>query len=149
VAWSIDEHVLEDIRDARAVHRADLVIPFMHWGREQQPEPSARQRDLARKMIDAGADVVVGGHPHVTQGAEYYRKRLIVYSLGNFVFDGFDEGRSRLGWVLRLTFSGKGLLEWDTVVARIDGRGIPHRDRQTPSPFGRAGSPEIGTRKAG
>lgn len=41
-------------------------------------------------MIDAGADIVVGGHPHVTQGAEIYRGRPIIYSLGNFVFDGFD-----------------------------------------------------------
>jgi hypothetical protein len=54
-------------------------------------------------MIDAGADLVVGGHPHVTQGVEYYQGKLIVYSLGNFVFDGFDYAAGRSGWLLRLT----------------------------------------------
>jgi poly-gamma-glutamate capsule biosynthesis protein CapA/YwtB (metallophosphatase superfamily) len=75
VAWSEDEDVVADIRAARAAG-ADLVIPFMHWGWEQEPDPGARQRSLARRMIDAGADLVVGGHPHVTQGAEYYKGRL-------------------------------------------------------------------------
>jgi poly-gamma-glutamate capsule biosynthesis protein CapA/YwtB (metallophosphatase superfamily) len=148
VAWSVDEHVLDDIRAARAVHGADVVIPFMHWGWEHEPEPCDRQRDLARRMIDAGADLVIGGHPHVTQGAEYYRGRLIVYSLGNFVFDGFREPEARQGWVLRLTVSKQGLVNWDTVVARMDDQGIPHPDRGTPGPFGVAGLDPIGLRVA-
>lgn len=89
IAWSEDSQVTSDIRAARAAG-TDLVIPFMHWGWERELAPTERQRQLARLMIDAGADLVVGGHPHVTQGAEYYRGKLIVYSLGNFVFDGFD-----------------------------------------------------------
>src|SRR5207248_8117244 len=98
---------------------ADVVIPYLHWGREQEPQPCARQRDLARRMIDAGADVVVGGHPHVTQGVEYYRGKLVVYSLGNFVFDGWEDPNALEGWVLRLTLGKGGLREWDTVVARL------------------------------
>ena len=74
VAWSgEDEQVLEDIVAARTVHHADIVIPFMHWGWEEEAQPSPRLRAFARRMIDAGADIVVGGHPHVTQGAEVYR----------------------------------------------------------------------------
>ena len=84
VAWSEDSQVVADIRAARQAG-ADLVIPFMHWGWERERQPTERQRQLARLMIDNGADVVVGGHPHVTQGTEMYRGKLIVYSLGNCV----------------------------------------------------------------
>ena len=142
VAWSLWEQprVLADIRAARTESRADLVIPYIHWGWEDEPEPNERQRALARRMIDAGADVVVGGHPHVTQGAEYYKGRLIVYSLGNFVF---DEYKDRTGWVLRLTLNKDGLVAWDTVVARTDEQGTPHPVPEAASPRGKAGSEAI------
>ena len=125
IAWSEDSQVISDIRAARAAG-ADLVIPFMHWGWEREPNPSERQRQLARSMIDAGADVVVGGHPHVTQGAEYYRGKLIVYSLGNFVFDGFELPAAKRGWLLRLTLNRQGLVEWETLAAQMDEEGTPH-----------------------
>jgi len=125
IAWSEDDQVVADIRAARAAG-ADLVIPFMHWGWEGEPEPDARQRQLARRMIDAGADVVVGGHPHITQGAEYYRGKLIVYSLGNFVFDGFDSPAGKRGWLLRLTLDRGGVLAWDTLAAQMDEEGTPY-----------------------
>jgi len=144
LAWSVDEQVTADIRAARTIHKADLVIPFMHWGWEYEP-PSDRQRELARLMIDAGADLVVGAHPHVIQQPEYYRGKLIAYSLGNFVFDGFDEPESNLGWVLRLDLNRQGLVKWDTVVAQIDAQGIPHLDRKTPSPRGQSGIEKIET----
>ena len=147
VAWSVDEQVLADITAARALHKADLVIPFMHWGQEHEPE-DARQRKLARRMIDAGADVVVGGHPHVTQGAEYYKGKLIMYSLGNFVFNGFNEGPARIGWVLRLRLDKQGLINWDTVVAHIDEEGIPHPVKETPSPSGDARKGSFEERRA-
>jgi poly-gamma-glutamate synthesis protein (capsule biosynthesis protein) len=125
VAWSVDERVVADIAAARKEHRADLVIPYMHWGDEHEPQPNDRQRQLARKMIDAGADVVVGGHPHCTQGTEHYKDKLIVYSLGNFVFDGFKNPEAKQGWVLRLTLDRTGLKAWDTVTAVIDEEGVP------------------------
>ncbi|WP_374487503.1 CapA family protein [Zoogloea sp.] len=144
VAWSEDEDVVADIRAARAAG-ADLVIPFMHWGWEQEPEPGLRQRSLARRMIDAGADLVVGGHPHVTQGAEYYKGRLIVYSLGNFVFDGFDDQpAARRGWLLRLTLDKGGLLHWDTLEARMDDDGTPWPVSGVLTPCGRAGDKVVG-----
>jgi poly-gamma-glutamate capsule biosynthesis protein CapA/YwtB (metallophosphatase superfamily) len=125
IAWSEDSQVVSDIRAARAAG-ADLVIPFMHWGWEREPDPSQRQRQLARKMIDAGADVIVGAHPHVTQGAEYYRGKLIVYSLGNFVFDGFELPAAKRGWLLRLTLDKKGLVGWETIAAQMDEEGTPY-----------------------
>jgi poly-gamma-glutamate capsule biosynthesis protein CapA/YwtB (metallophosphatase superfamily) len=138
IAWSEDSHVLADIRAARAAG-ADLVIPFMHWGWENEPAPDARQRQLARLMIDAGADAVVGGHPHVTQGAEIYRGKPIIYSLGNFVFDGFDTPAGKLGWLLRLDVDRSGVLSWETRAALIDEEGIPHPAPGAQTPCGRAG----------
>ena len=138
IAWSEDSQVVSDIRAARAAG-ADLVIPFMHWGWEREPAPSERQRQLARTLIDAGADVVVGGHPHVTQGAEYYRGKLIVFSLGNFVFDGFELPAAKRGWLLRLTLDRKGLVAWETRAAQMDDEGTPHPVPGERTPCGRRG----------
>lgn len=135
VAWSgEDDDVIEDIIAARRVHRADIVIPFMHWGWEDEPDPSPRLRAFARRMIDAGADLVVGGHPHVTQGAEYYRGKPIIYSLGNFLFNGFDTPATTTGWVLSARVDRTGVVDWRTHVARLDANGVPHRDPTASSP---------------
>ncbi len=67
--------------------KADIVILMIHWGLEEYQYPSPRQRHLARKLIDAGADLVLGHHPHVLQGVENIGKGLACYSLGNFLFD--------------------------------------------------------------
>ncbi|MBA4256482.1 MAG: hypothetical protein C0445_11475 [Polaromonas sp.] len=137
VAWSEDDRVVADIRAARAAG-ADLVIPFMHWGWERERQPTRRQRELARLMIDAGADVVVGGHPHVTQGVDLYRGKLIVYSLGNFVFDGFEDvPGGQTGWLLRLTLGKHGLVAWDTLAAQMDHEGTPHPSPGVATPCGR------------
>lgn len=142
IAWSEDSQVVADIRAARAAG-ADLVIPFMHWGWEREPQPSERQRQLARTMIDAGADLVIGGHPHITQGAEYYQGKLIVYSLGNFVFDGFETPETRRGWLLRLTVDRSGLIAWDTLAADMDNDGTPHPVPGAQTPCGRAGDKTV------
>lgn len=143
IAWSEDSQVVSDIRAARAAG-ADLIIPFMHWGWELEPTPGERQRQLARTMIDAGADLVVGGHPHVTQGAEYYRGKLIVYSLGNFVFDGFETPAAKRGWLLRLTLDRKGLVTWETLAAQMDEEGTPHPVPGELTPCGAASSVKRG-----
>ncbi len=126
IAWSEDEQVRLDITNARKLHHADIVIPVMHWGWEHEPLASKRQRELARLMIDAGADAVVGGHPHVTQDVEQYRGKPIVYSLGNFLFDGFSDKVNNTGWVLHMAFDRQGARSWRTISTRIDREGIPH-----------------------
>ena len=143
VAWSEDTQVVADIRAARKAG-ADVVIPFMHWGWEREGQPDARQRQLARTMIDAGADVVVGGHPHVTQGSEYYKGKLIVYSLGNFVFDGFELAEAKVGWLLKLTLDNKGMVQWSTRIARMDAAGTPYPDAGAYSPCGKKGDKKTG-----
>jgi poly-gamma-glutamate synthesis protein (capsule biosynthesis protein) len=142
IAWSEDSEVVTDIRAARAAG-ADVVIPFMHWGWERETVPTERQRRLARLMIDAGADMVVGGHPHVTQGAETYRGKPIVYSLGNFVFDGFELPAAKRGWLLRLTLDKRGVAAWDTVEADMDADGTPHPARGARTPCGRRGETAV------
>ncbi|MCL1819880.1 MAG: CapA family protein [Oscillospiraceae bacterium] len=64
----------------------DFVIVYVHWGVERNTEPEPYQRQLARGYIDAGADAVIGTHPHVPQGFEIYKDKPIAYSLGNFIF---------------------------------------------------------------
>lgn len=71
---------------ARARTRADYVIVSFHWGREASGTVQAYQRDTAHRAIDAGADVIIGHHPHVLQGVERYRRGIIFYSLGNCAF---------------------------------------------------------------
>lgn len=138
VAWSEDDRVLADIQAARRAG-ADVIIPFMHWGWERERQPTDRQRQLARLMIDAGADVVVGGHPHVTQGVDTYKGKLIVYSLGNFVFDSFENvPGGQTGWLLRLTLDKHGLVNWDTLTAQMDLAGTPHPVPGAWSPCGQA-----------
>lgn len=133
IAWSEDEQVVLDIRNARRVHRADLVIPMMHWGWEHDTEANERQQHLARIMIDAGADAVIGGHPHVLQNVEHYKGRPIVYSLGNFVFDGFDKPVTTTGWLLQLQVSRSGAQSWQAYTVRMDTTGTPHPVGQAPT----------------
>ena len=144
VAWSgEDDRVIEDIVAARRDHHADIVIPFMHWGWEDEPNPSPRLRAFARRMIDAGADMVVGGHPHVTQGAEHYKGKPIVYSLGNFLFNGFDTEATTTGWVLSARIGRDGVRSWRTYVAKLDAQGVPHPAFDAASPCGRAGDAQV------
>jgi len=76
--------VTADVANAR--RQADYVIVSFHWGREATGMPQTYQRDTAHKAIEAGADVIIGHHPHVLQGVERYKRGIIFYSLGNFAF---------------------------------------------------------------
>lgn len=138
VAWSEDSHVVADIRAAKAAG-ADVVIPFMHWGWEREPKPSQRQRDLARLMVQAGADAVVGSHPHVTQGVDMVLGKPVIWSLGNLVFDGFELPAAKLGWLLRMTVDKHGIHNWNTVAVRMDINGTPVPDPSTLTPCGHRG----------
>jgi poly-gamma-glutamate synthesis protein (capsule biosynthesis protein) len=129
VAWSEDEQVVRDITDARRVWKADVVIPVMHWGWEE-PIANARQRALARLMIDAGADAVIGGHPHQLQDTETYQGKPIFYSLGNFVFEGFPDKVNNLAWVVRLQVDRQGVRGWQAHTVQIDKQGLPHAPLQ-------------------
>ena len=111
--------LLREIRAARPT--ADVVVVYLHWGKERALRPEWYQRALARQCVDAGADLVVGSHPHVLQGFEYYRGKLVAYSLGNFVFTDRDKTTA----LLQTTFRGGALREAEVIPCRIVDR-RPH-----------------------
>lgn len=71
---------------AAAAKKADVVAVVVHWGKERVNDADQNQQRLAHSLIDAGADLVIGGHPHVLQGVEPYKGKWIAYSTGNFIF---------------------------------------------------------------
>ena len=76
--------LVTEIQEAKKT--CDYVVVYVHWGVERNTEPEDYQKSLARQYIDAGADAIIGAHPHVLQGIEYYQEKPIFYSLGNFIF---------------------------------------------------------------
>jgi poly-gamma-glutamate synthesis protein (capsule biosynthesis protein) len=99
-----------DIKAARKAG-ADLVIVFPHWGREYRNSPFAAQQQLARGIIDAGADMIIGNHAHWAAAVEVYKGKPIWYALGNFVFDQTWSEPTMEGITLELTFHGKDLVQ--------------------------------------
>jgi poly-gamma-glutamate capsule biosynthesis protein CapA/YwtB (metallophosphatase superfamily) len=110
---------------ARARKKADRVIVFIHAGVEYEHKVHPDQRLLARAAVDAGADAVVGHHPHVLQEIEEYRGKPIVYSLGNFVF-GTDNPKAE-GAVLGLAFSPEGKISADLTVLEVNNRLVAYQ----------------------
>jgi poly-gamma-glutamate capsule biosynthesis protein CapA/YwtB (metallophosphatase superfamily) len=108
--------LLQAVRRARRT--ADTVVVYLHWGIELQECPSGDQRRLARQLVGAGADVVVGGHAHRLQGAGRLRGALVGYGLGNFVWYGTSELSTRTG-VLFVTATGRRIDGYRWVPARI------------------------------
>jgi poly-gamma-glutamate synthesis protein (capsule biosynthesis protein) len=126
VAWGRAEDIRRDVAAARA--GADVVIVSLHSGFEYTATPNPRQRELARASVDAGAALVLGGHPHVLQGVEFYRGAPIIYSLGNFVFDLDDDDRRQPGLpsvlttIFRVTLTKQGVTSVRFLPAVIDQR---------------------------
>jgi poly-gamma-glutamate synthesis protein (capsule biosynthesis protein) len=98
--------ITEDIRYWRK--RSDYIIVSLHWGTEYTDRPSLSQRKTARKIIELGADAVIGHHSHWVQGIEKYRHGVIIYSLGNFIF-GSNNKFLRNGFLAGLIFKNKKL----------------------------------------
>jgi poly-gamma-glutamate capsule biosynthesis protein CapA/YwtB (metallophosphatase superfamily) len=121
-AWLEEASMRADIQAARP--QVDFLIVFQHWGVEYETVESSHQQTLARAAIEAGADLVVGAHPHVIQPHETYQGKPIIYSLGNFVFD-LMWGVAAVGNVLALTVQGSRLLDWKLRAARIGDYGQP------------------------
>ncbi len=122
VAWADAETVGAAVRTAGK--GTDVVVAMLHFGFEYHEAPSDSQRTLARAAIDAGASLVIGSHPHVLQEVEEYGGGLIAYSLGNFVFDGFD-GDANTSAILRVTLDGDGIHGWEMLPVEIVDNGLP------------------------
>jgi poly-gamma-glutamate synthesis protein (capsule biosynthesis protein) len=113
---------LRAIRDAAA--RSDLVVVMIHWGVELDTQPRSYQVEEARRMIDAGADVIFGSHSHRLQPLRFYRGRPVFYSLGNFVWPRFSTEGSTTG-VAQVTVSPDGRLSARLLPATIVSDGHP------------------------
>jgi poly-gamma-glutamate synthesis protein (capsule biosynthesis protein) len=108
------EAALADIQQARA--GADIVIVYTHWGTEYVPATET-QKQLAHAFIDAGADAIIGSHPHVVQEREEYQGKMIYYSLGNFIFDQYFRPETQQGLLVEMTI--------DPVTRKLQFRDIP------------------------
>ncbi len=95
--------ILEDINRLRP--QVDFVVINLHWGEELETEPDSNQIILAHTIIEGGADLIVGHHPHVLQGIERYLGKIVAYSLGNFVFGGNSRCINSETAVLKVRFA--------------------------------------------
>ncbi len=117
VAIANGEQIKADVQKAK--EWADVVIVSFHWGWEYSDHPDKETRELAHLTVEAGADLVIGHHPHVIQGVEIYKGNLICYSLGNFVFDQSGT-RVRRGLILRCDIGKSGVQKAEFLPVVID-----------------------------
>lgn len=99
--------MVDAVRQAKSF--ADIIIVSMHAGEEYEPQPNESQVVFARAAIDAGAEMVIGHHPHVVQTMEVYRGKYIFYSLGNFIFDQMWSRETREGMVVKAYIRKEGV----------------------------------------
>lgn len=105
---------------SQAKQEVDFVLVYFHWGEEYTSLPTDRQRELGHAVIDAGADAVIGSHPHWIQGVELYQGKPIIYSLGNFVFDQGWSEKTQEGTIARLSFDEEHLVDWEFLPVKIE-----------------------------
>jgi len=134
--WSLDHvsHVVDEKKMAQSLLEsdADVKVIIIHWGAEYTHTPHESQVRLGKAFIDAGADVVIGAHPHWTQPVERYGEGVIFYSLGNFVFDQMWSEETRMGEVaqIRFGFDGEKLtsIDYEMKPVKIFDYGQPRLD---------------------
>ena len=95
---------------------SDITVVSFHFGEEYQTQPSETQKLIAQSAIDAGADIVIGHHPHVIQPVEQYKDGWIAWSLGNFVFDQGFSKETMEGLLLEVRVEGKQITQ---VIPRV------------------------------
>lgn len=99
----------------RYASQAGILVVSLHWGNEYADKPTQTQKELAHSLIDAGADLIIGHHPHVIQPTEEYRSKLIFYSLGNFVFDQTWSKETRKGNIAKIVLEGKTIKSYEEI----------------------------------
>ena len=94
------DQTLETVKQMK--NQVDFLIVYTHWGTEYAPEPNAVIKDQAHKLVEIGADLIIGSHPHVIQPYEDYLDARIYYSLGNFIFDQYFSDEVSRGLLVQL-----------------------------------------------
>jgi len=123
IAEADDEMIKKQISEARSY--ADVVIVSMHWGVEYTDKPSERQVILAHLVIDSGADLIIGNHPHWVQPVELYKGKIIMYAHGNTIFDQMWSEKTKEGVIGKYTFYGKDLVNIEFIPIYIKEYGQP------------------------
>jgi poly-gamma-glutamate capsule biosynthesis protein CapA/YwtB (metallophosphatase superfamily) len=126
IAWGYLTDIQADVSAATRI--ADVVIVLLHFGIEGEGEPSYQQIQSARLAIDSGAKLVIGSHTHLLQSIEKYKDGLIVYNLGNFVFDEFVEPENQSA-IFLARISKDGVLAHKLIPVRLQENGVPIIDR--------------------
>ena len=121
---SADKNTMEQlISEARA--KADVVVVSMHWGIEYRAEPDSQQIELAHLIADAGADLIIGNHPHWIQSDEQYNNTYIKYAHGNLVFDQMWSEETKKGVIGKYTFENGKLINKEFIPIYIKDYGQP------------------------
>lgn len=97
-----DDETVKVIEETKKSNPDKFLIVIIHWGEEYQYTPSILQKQLAHRIIEAGANLIIGSHSHIVQGIEEYKGKLIFYSLGNFIFDQYFSKEVQQGLILGL-----------------------------------------------
>jgi len=121
IAWISEnnfETIKEDVKLAK--EKADILIVSLHAGEEYQKEPTQFQIEFSKMVIEAGADLIVGHHPHIIQKNEKYKTGYIFYSLGNFIFDQSFSEETMRGQILEVLIKDKKIKEVVTKDIKIN-----------------------------
>lgn len=118
-----EDRITSNIKDLRL--KCDVVIISLHWGIENVFYPSPKQIRLARNLVDAGANLILGHHPHVVQGIEKYKNGLIVYSLGNFQILTLSE-KNKESVILSVEINKNGIEDYRIIPVKINENFIPY-----------------------
>jgi poly-gamma-glutamate capsule biosynthesis protein CapA/YwtB (metallophosphatase superfamily) len=119
-----EKEIILDITSLK--DKCDFVVVSLHWGTENVFYPSPKQVDLAHRLVDAGATLILGHHPHVIQGIEKYNNGLIAYSLGNFQFDTkLSQSKTNDSIILSVDFDENGIKNHEVIPVVIDDDFLP------------------------
>ena len=117
-AWMQDDIIKQNIKDEK--EKSDYVIINCHAGAEFFSYPLPEIKKLYKEFIDCGADFIIGHHPHVAQGYEKYKNGVIFYSLGNFIFDGFEAEKTRKSYAVSIDLKNKNNYEFEIIPCIFD-----------------------------
>ena len=120
-----EDKIVKDIGNLKP--QCDVIVLSLHWGIENVFYPSPKQIDIAHKLIDNGATIIMGHHPHVIQGIERYKEGLIAYSLGNFQFDpSLSYSPNNQSFILSIELTKEGLDNYEIIPVKIDEAFVPY-----------------------
>lgn len=114
------ERVKNEVKMLKTLDITDIVIVSFHWGEEYQTRSNKTQQEIGRALAEAGADLIIGHHPHIVQELERYKNSWIAYSLGNFIFDQNFSDETMNGLMLKVEIQDKKIKNIEPVDVKID-----------------------------